>query len=255
MKTLLFTALLLARLSAQSLPVVPMQTDPDQLARSLRDRRPMMPMADCKALDLRECRPDEPSRVTDVSVRWVQLDDDPELEAVLITQATAENTYAAFVFDKQGTWNLVGVFFCQRWTCDKNDLIRVQKLTQDSPPLLLCYRDVGGSGTVALTTEAFQLRQGKLWPVFQVTNYEQVPYISPRTKRQRVLAAPNRLVIHTIREEPPGQITQNKCEVLRWDAASHTFVPTAEQPTKYCDPKTGKPIAGNSFWTGLPAYP
>ena len=71
-------------------------------------------MQDCKALDLWECHPDDPTRVTDVSVRWVQLDDDPELEAIIVTQAKSENTYAAFVFDKKGTWSLVGSFYFAR---------------------------------------------------------------------------------------------------------------------------------------------
>jgi len=51
-KTLLFIALVLPKLAAQPLPVVPMQMDPDQLARSLRERKPPMPAADCLALDL-----------------------------------------------------------------------------------------------------------------------------------------------------------------------------------------------------------
>src|SRR5260370_35732114 len=111
MKTLVCAALLLNELSGQSLPVRPMQMDPDQLARSLRTREPLIPATDCHALDLRECNPDEPARVTDISLRWVQLDDDPELEAILVTEAKAENTYAAYVFDKQGMWNLVESFF------------------------------------------------------------------------------------------------------------------------------------------------
>jgi len=254
MKNLLLTLCLLGKLGAQALPVVPIQTAPDQLARSLRDGNVSMPAADCKALDLWECHPDEPLRAKDVTVRWVQLDDDPELEVVLVTEAKAENTYAAYAFDKQSTWNLVGSFFCKRW-CDVNSLIRVQKLTDDSPPLLLCYRDRGGSGIVTLTTEAFQLRAGKLWPAFEVTNYENVRYMSPYTKWQRVLASPNRIVIHTIREAPPGQASRNECEVWRWDATNHSFVPVAGEQIKYCDPKTGVPIAGKSFWTGLPVHP
>jgi hypothetical protein len=104
MKNLLLTLFLLGKLGAQSLPVVPIQSAPDQLARCLRDRNVSMPAADCKALDLWECHPDEPARVKDITVRWVQLDDDSDLEAVLLTEAKAEHTYAAYAFDKQSTW-------------------------------------------------------------------------------------------------------------------------------------------------------
>src|SRR5579863_2652518 len=174
MKLALFTLLLLTGLGAQSLPVVSMQMDPDLLAVSLRERKPLMPMADCSALDLWECHPDDPTRITDVTLRWLQLDEDPELEASLITEAKDEDSYSAYIFDKQETWNLVGSFFCRQRRCDPNTLIRVQKLTEDSPPLVLVYRDLGGSGSGILITEAFQLRGGKLWPVIQFTNLEVV---------------------------------------------------------------------------------
>ena len=131
--------ILLSKLSAQALPLVPMRMDPDQLLRSLRDKTPAMPRADCGALDLPGCQPEEP--VSDISLRWVQLDDDPELEAILITETKAARTYFAFVFDKQAAWNMVGNFNCYR-NCDVNQLIRVQRLTGDSPSLLLLYRDL-----------------------------------------------------------------------------------------------------------------
>ena len=256
MKALIFATFLLSTLRAQSLPVIPMQTnDPDQLAQSLRDKKPM-PIGDCKALDLWECHPDEPRRVADISMRWVQLDDDPELEAILVTEAKAENTYAAYVFDKQGTWNLVGSFFDRQWTSDGQGLIRVQKLTEGSPTLLLVNRDLGGSGSVILTTEAFQLREGKLWPVFHITDKEEHSFPTPAgVERQQVLAASGRLVIHTVHEEPPGRVVQNKCEVWRWDATKHAFVTVANDQVQYCDSKTGKPIKGKSSWAGLPVYP
>jgi hypothetical protein len=255
MKTLIFATLLLSTLLAQSLPVVPMQTkDPDQLAQSLRQKKPM-PISDCKALELWECHPDETTRITDISIRWVQLDEDPELEAILVTEAKAENAYAAYIFDKQGTWNLVGSFFDRRWTRDGQGLIRVQKLTEDSPLLLLVNRDRGGSGSSIFTTEAFQLREGRLWPVIEITDKEYDSFPSPRVQTQQVYSTPSRLVIHTAREKPPGRVVRNACEVRRWDAAKHAFVTVANEQMEYCDPKTGKPIKGKSSWAGLPVYP
>ena len=81
--------------------------------------------------------------------------------------------------------------------------------------------------------------------------------MSPYAKRQRVLVSPNRrrLVIYTIREEPPGQIVRNRCEVWQWNAVRYKFVPVANEQTTYCDPKTGKPIAGKSYPIGLPDHP
>ena len=252
---LLLCLIVLGHVYAQPLPVIPMQMDPDQLARSLRDRKPLMPEADCKALDLWECHPDTPSRTTDISLRWVQLDDDAELEAILITEAKTENTYAAYVFDKHASWNLVGSFFCQQWTCDQNSLIRVQKLTEDSPPLLLCYRDLGGAGTVSLTTEAFHLRGGKLWPAFEFKNYEETNMVPSYRESKRFLASRDRLVVHTIREEPPGERARNSCEVWRWETKKYTFIRVPEDRANYCDVKSGKPILGKSFPTGLAIHP
>ena len=256
LKTLFFAAFLASTLRAQPLPLIPMQTDnPDQLARSLRDKQPLMPMRDCKALDLQECHPDDPTRVTDISVRWVQLDDDPELEAIILTEAKSENTYAAFVFDKQSRWNLVGSFFASRWSLDGQELIRVQKLTEDSPMLLLVNRDLGGSGSSILTTEAFQLREGKLWPVITITNKEEDLFPSLGVEHQQVLASSHRLVIHTVREKPPGRVVENECEVRRWEVAKHAFVPAANEQVKYCNSKTGEPVTGKSFRIALPLYP
>jgi hypothetical protein len=226
--------------------------DPDQLLRSLRDRQPPMPPTDCAALDLWECHPDDPVRPTDVSLRWVQLDDDAELEAIIVTEAKEEWAWAAYVFDYHDTWNLVGSFFCRRCR-HANDLIRVQKLTEDSPPLVLVNRDLGGSGSSILMTEGFQVREGKLWPVFRVTGKQDDLFPFPHVQRQQVFASETRLVVHTVDEKPPGRVIKNECEVWRWDGRA--FASVAAEFTKYCDAKTGKPIPGKSFWAGLPVYP
>jgi len=255
MKRMILGILLSSVLGAQSLPVVPLQTDdPDDLAQRLRKKEPI-PTGDCRALGLWECHFDEPRRITDISIRWVQLDEDPQLEAILITEATAENTYAAYIFDKHGPWNLVGSFFDRQWTSDGQGLIRVQKLTEDSPSLLLVTRDLGGSGSVIITTEAFQLREGKLWPVITITGKQELLFPSPSIRRQEVLSSRDRLVIHTVREEPPGRVIQNQCEVRRWDAIRHAFTSAATEEKQYCDAKTGKPVKGKSSWAGLPIYP
>jgi hypothetical protein len=252
-KTTLFFALALVRYAnAQALPVVPMQMDPEQIAHSLRERSPLMPTADCRALDLWECHPDEPARVSDISLRWLQLDDDPELEAVLVTDAKEEDSFAAYVFDKQDQWRIVGSFFCRSGRCDPQELIRVQKFTEDSPPLLLVNRDLGGSGSSLQTTEVFQLRDGKLWPVMQIGDRTEVIFPPAFVERQRVLASPDRIVIEAVREQPPGRVVSTKCEVRRWDAQTHLFVPAAGEQANYCDAKTGKPVPGKSFPVLLP---
>jgi hypothetical protein len=161
----------------------------------------------------------------------------------------------AYVFDKQSSWNLVGSFFCRQRCDDGDSLIRVRKLTEDSPRLLLCTRDLGGSGSTIVTTEAFQLRGGRLWPAFQIIDYMDTLFVDPHVERRRVLASPNRLVIHTIREEPRGQVTGNKCEVWQWNKAKYAFILTASEQAKYCDPGTGTPITEKSFPTRFPGDP
>jgi hypothetical protein len=233
----------------------PPRKGPDQSARSLRDAAPLIPAADCSALDLSECNAQAPKPVRDIWVRWLQLDDDRELEAVLVMEAEAEWTHMAYVFDRQGKWNLVGSFSCYRHYCDPHNLVRVQRLTLDSPPLVLVYRDEGGSGTVTLVTHGFQLRGGKLWPAIDIYNYEQTPFVKPYKQREAVFAHENRLVVQTLREQPPGAREQSSCRVLGWDTAKHAFVEIPEDRARYCDAQTGKPIAEKSHWTGLPFHP
>ena len=253
MRFKLCIGLLAATLRAQdhTLDVVPLQTDPEQIARALRDRTATIPRADCSALDLWECTPDEPRRSTDVSLRWVQLDDDPELEAVLVVEAPEEDSNVAYVFDRQGTWRLVGSFFCRALRCDAQNLIRIQQLTKDSPRLLWVTRDLGGSGSSLLTTEMFQLREGKLWPVMQLTDQDAF-MLSPYRETQTLLTSDNRIVIHTAHEEPPGREVSDKCEVRRWAPAQHAFIAAPADQAVYCDAKTGKPIPGKSHEVLLP---
>jgi hypothetical protein len=192
--------------------------------------------------------------VTDISLRWLQLDEDADLEAILVTDAPEEaQNHAAYVFDHRGGWNLVGSFFCGQWVCDTNHFIEVQKLTEDSPALVIVTRDLGGSATSIMTTEAFQLREGKLWPVLRVTDKLTDELPPPHVLREEVLASKTRLVIHTVEERPPGHAVSGACEVRRWDG--HTFVAAAAELRDYCDPKTGRPNMAKLSWAGLPIYP
>lgn len=253
MRFALFLGLLAGMLRAQdySLDVVPLQSDPDQIARSLRDRTVAIPKADCAALDLWECHGDDPKRSSDVSLRWVQLDDDPELEAVLVLNAPDELANAVYVFDRQGTWRIVGSFICKSFRCDVQNLTRVGQLTKDSPVLLWVTRDIGGSGGSLLATGMFQLRDGKLSQVMQLTDQD-VLMVSPYHETQTLLASDNRIVIHTAHEQPPGHKASNKCEVRRWDGEQRTFVAAAADQAVYCDAKTGTPIPGKSHQVFLP---
>lgn len=245
--------LVLGVVGAQPLPVTPLQTsDPEQLAKDLREKKPIAP-SDCQALELWECQPDVAWRVADISIRWSQLDDDPELEAIVVAEASAEIGFAAYVFDQRGTWNLVGSFFDRR-ARDGEGMVRVHKLTADSPPLVLITRDLGGSDSSIFTTEAFQLREGKLWPVVHITDREEVQIKGPWIRRQQVFASKNRLVIYSRREEPPGRVVEKKCEVRRWDVGAHTFVAVPSENAEYCE--KGRPIRGKSFVSGgFPVYP
>lgn len=99
------------------------------------------------------------------------------------------------------------------------------------------------------------MRGGKLWPVITITDKLDSLFPTPFVQRQQVLSSPSRLVIHASREEPPGNVVQNKCEVLRWGTASHTFVTVANEEREYCNSKTGRPVKGKSYSSGLPVYP
>ncbi|MBL0159314.1 MAG: hypothetical protein IPP47_19710 [Bryobacterales bacterium] len=251
----LILLLLAMPLAARPLPVTPMQMDPDQLLLSLREGKPAMPDADCTALGLWECRADALARVRDISIRWVQLDDDAELEAILTMAAPAEWSNVTYVFDRQAEWKMAGSFLCRDNRCDLNNMVSVHNLTGDSPPLLCLSRDIGGSGSVTLTTEAFHLRDGQFWPVFQVTRFEHGPFATSATTKQYVRTSSNRLVVHTIRERPPGASPQNLCEVWQWVPAKQSFAQVPQDRSRYCNPKTATPYADKSHWTDLPSHP
>jgi hypothetical protein len=53
------------------LPVVPLKSTPAQILASLRDATPLLPEADCSALDLNECNREKPVKVSDIWLRWV----------------------------------------------------------------------------------------------------------------------------------------------------------------------------------------
>jgi hypothetical protein len=197
MRPILLALTFSAGLAAQPLPVTSFQLDPEQVVRSLRDRRPAMSVRECQALNLWECHPDEPTRLRDISLRWVQLDTDAQLEAIIVIEAKVEDSNVAYVFDKQTTWNLVGSFFCRRNRCDVDRLVRVQQLTIDSPPLLLSYRDLGGSGLLLFYIEAFHLRAGQLWPSFKLATHEYNPFANSYSVVRRVSASDHHLVVHT----------------------------------------------------------
>lgn len=252
----LYAAFFLVSLSAQPIPVHPLEIgSPDQLAINLREKR-TIPKSDCDKLELWECRPDDTSRSGDISIRWVQLDDDPELEALIVMQAPAENTYAAFVFDKRKSWNLVGAFFDRQWKLDASSFLEAGKLTEDSPTLLLVHRDLGGSGSALFTTEAFHLRQGQLWPALTVTNaaFSYLPAPGSVT-RETLFSSGNFLIIHKNTQTLAGELVSNTCEAQRWTQARRAFVRAPEADATYCDRTTGKPFKEKSRWAGLKYYP
>jgi hypothetical protein len=240
---------------AGPLAVVPVKTDPEKLAHSFLVQPPP-PYSDCDTSVLQACPGGGFNDATDVTLRWVQLGEDPDLEAILITgPLLSPSVYVAYVFDRQGSaWNEIGSFMCSR-QCDANELIRVQNLTDASPPLVLFYRDLGGSSSTILTTTAYCLYAGKLWPALEVTNFKWFGLPPPeRTEHSTVLASKDRLVLHRSFQKRGGRVG-NTCEVRRWDEMGHEFVLAPADRSEYCDVKTGKPIPGKSHSTGLPVVP
>lgn len=74
-----FLCLILSAALAYADEPKPLQFTPDQIVLSLRTTKPPMPPADCAALSVFACKLEFPMPVRDISIRWIQLDDDPEL--------------------------------------------------------------------------------------------------------------------------------------------------------------------------------
>lgn len=118
----------------EPLEVFVLRSDPETIYRGLRTKSPV-PVADCKLLDLWECHPGNGTRIQDISLRWVNLDKDPELEAILISEAPDEWSYVAAIFDRGQGWRLVGTL------CVIVNVASIPSLTFTSlrMTLLLCF--------------------------------------------------------------------------------------------------------------------
>lgn len=238
----------------EPLEVFVLRSDPETIYRGLRTKSPV-PVADCKLLDLWECHPGNGTRIQDISLRWVNLDKDPELEAILISEAPDEWSYVAAIFDRGQGWHLVGTFMCHR-QCRVNTFANVYKLTDDSPPLLFLHRDLGGSDGYHLALEGFHLRAGRLWPVIEFTQQaEAILGGESISSRDRVYAKEKYLVIHhrEIRTAKDGW--KESCSVKQWNAKMFRFEEAPERLPVFCDTKTGRPIPAKSWLTALPTWP
>ncbi len=185
--------------------------------------------------------------------RWVQLDDDAELEAVLVVEGNSERLYGGYVFDHGKTWNLVGVFLSQQHHSDINSLLTVVRigLVSSGPPLLVHHRGLGGSASVVDTITVLHLRQGRLWPILEVTAHE-VNMLSPSFEsRTQVFGnhSRDRIVIET-EETEEGKSATYTCEVRLWDTKQFTFVDVPADHRRYCDPNTGRRLPDSA--TDLP---
>ncbi len=233
---------------AEALPVVPVQFTPDQIALSLRTKKPPMPPADCHALRVSACSLEYPMAVRDISIRWVQLDDDPELEAIIIAYMETEWDYFAFIFDWKKTWNLVGNIICERH-CYGNgtNFIQVHKLTENEPKFLVARRDLGGSGHSLDTRTFFQLRGGSLLKALEVTDQYVFLTEPGYTSKVELRQSKNWLIHHTTREEPPESPSKHACKVLTWSPQQLTYIEAPTQRPNFCNPKTGRPYADKSW--------
>ncbi len=236
------------------LDVVAMKSTPDQLFNSLKDHSPLMPEADCRALGLWECMATNKTRIEDISLRWVQLDQDAELEAILATEAKDEWTRMVFVFDKQVQWNLIGSFNCRRWQ-SMNTCVGVHQLLHSAPPFLAVHCDIGGSDTSIFTSYVYGLQNGRLKEVAEFTGQSESPYVKQKFRRQVVFSSEDRLVVETIDQGAARGPELRKCEVQRWDAKGFLFVASPEDQAKFCDAKTGRRVYIGAYPTTLPAYP
>ena len=221
--------------------IVPMQSSPDQIYLHLRDRKTVLPASDCSPLDLSACNPQKGARpVTDISLRYIQLDADPELEAILLTQAPEEWTYMVFVFDKQRQWNLVGSFNCYR-NCHVDRFVQVARLIDTSPVMLLIGRDQSGSAGYSMALEGFVLNGGKLYPSLQITELQAMVFPQPNRLEERLYEKGGRLIVESIRQDGKKGQQSRTCSVMRWDQRRLEFVEEAGNSGP-CDLKAARKL-------------
>jgi hypothetical protein len=245
----LISSLGLAQLR-EPVPAFALQSDPETIFRGLRYKTPI-PERDCDLFDIFECRPEHKDRIEDVSLRWTNLDDDPELEAILITKAKQEWAHFAAIFDKRKQWVLAGSFLCRR-NCRLANFITTHKLTDDSPDLLVVHQDEGGSDGWILTHEAFHLRKGELWPVLRYTQRADGFF---GASQEHLYAWQTTLVLHQMEYRKQTKRWSHSCVTKRWDARTFNFVDAPNQREAFCNAQTGKPIPEKSWLTTLPAWP
>jgi len=236
-------------LTAQPLPAVPLGATPGQLSRGFGNPKGTLTPADCAALQLNDCA--EAVEYT-ARLRWVQLDDDTEMEALLEVHRKVGGAGFGFILDRRKSWRVVGALNCvpPRWDGTNRNWLRVKTFASGFPPLLTRTQDLGGSGQILYATEAYHLRNGRLSLAFDVRHLEEIPETRPR-ERQRVYASADRVIIHTIRDHFQRGGRRQSCQAWRWDAEKFTIVPVPEDQSIYCD-ASGQPIPGTSTTVGLP---
>jgi hypothetical protein len=236
--------------AAEPLPAVPLVSSPQTIVQALRGKtRSALPASDCAALEV-NC--EEPAQYSRLVLRFVQMDSDVELEAYLTARHPLMGR-VAYVFNKRSVWHLVGYFRCDGYRWVGSQHVEVRSLTDGFPPLVLVTQDFGGSGSVALGTEAYQLRSGQLWPAFELYSDYSVTLNGPR-KSQRAYLAKGRVVVHTAtRTGTGGKPPVNTCEVWRWDAVRAHPRAVVEEAQLYCDVNSGLPRLDQLTPAGIPA--
>jgi hypothetical protein len=190
-------------------------------------------------------------KTSETSLRFVQLDEDSSWEAVITAVDWLGMSTHVLVLDQPTAataWNVVGSFSCLRH-CGMEELVRVQRLTQKSPKFFLFHRDLGGSGSTFWTLSVFHLRQGRLWPVFEIMTLDDHWNDGRDTTRRQLNYAGDRyLVLHAHREVEQDKSSTDTCQVQEWDSRSLRFVEVARATAAAsCDAATGLPVPDQSF--------
>jgi hypothetical protein len=201
----------------------------------------------------RELRAEFPNR--EVTLRWLNLDADAELEAILIEDRPDEWAQVATIYDRQsGAWKGLDQFSCRR-NCRPEYFVSVHKLTDDSPKLLFIHQDEGGSDGWLLSHQGYLLHNGNLSPVIRYAQRFDNTFSRTSASQEHLYAKNNALVIHRMEQSAETKAWTNTCSVMTWSKTSKTFEPAPAQQAIFCDAKTGKPIKDKSWLTTLPAWP
>ncbi|GAB4358805.1 MAG: hypothetical protein OHK0021_03010 [Bryobacter sp.] len=207
--------------------VIPVTLSPESILRGLLNPNETLPKEICRLLDLNSCKPAESLAESDVALRWVNLDTDAELEAILTVGNHGMYPPSVYLFDRRDSWRMVGRFQRQKYTTRNEFLTLVETLRKDVPQWIFLERDLSGSGGL-LTLQCFALLRGSLKPMFELVLYnDQMIGNHPVTVTEHLFKSSNSdLAIYRHEWNKQNKTARHSCRQLRYSPDAEKFVET-----------------------------